>query len=88
MNGLDRMTERLATPRLHFHERHFIAASHDEVDIAMPAAETMRDERPSVAPHPSRGNAFAHDLVFEAVHATAAICTDVLSHRPPSLRLG
>ena len=26
--------------------------------------------------------------LFEAVHATAAICTDVLSHRPPSLRLG
>ena len=59
MNSLNRMTERFATSRLHFHERHFIAPSHDEVDIAMPAAETMRDERPSVAPHPSRGNTFA-----------------------------
>jgi len=54
-----RMAEGIASSGFHFHECDLVAASHDEVDIAMPAAETMGDKFPSVASHPARGNAFA-----------------------------
>jgi len=55
----DRMAEGLAASCLYFHERDLVAASHDEVDIAMSAAETMRDKFPSLASHPSCGDSFA-----------------------------
>ena len=57
--GFNRMAEGFAPSRLHFHERDLVSASHDEIDIAMPTAETVRDEHPSVASHPSCGDAFA-----------------------------
>ncbi|MEY4857685.1 MAG: hypothetical protein RL409_2802 [Gemmatimonadota bacterium] len=59
VDRLDRVSERLASSRLYFDEGDFISTLHDEVDIAMAAAEAMRHELPPVAPHPTRGNPFA-----------------------------
>lgn len=59
VHGLDGVAERFSAPRLHFHERDVVPAPHDQVDIAMPAAEAMRNELPAVASHPSCSNAFA-----------------------------
>lgn len=54
-----RLPKGLAAPRLDFHERNLLPPSHDEVDIAMPAAEPMRDELPAVTPHPAGGDTLA-----------------------------
>ena len=59
VDRLERVSERVAPTRLHFHERDIVSASHDEVDVAMPATEAMRDELPSITSHPSGGDAFA-----------------------------
>ena len=59
VDRLDRVSERLATSRLHFDEGDFISTLHDEVDIPMAASEAVRKEFPTVAPHPTRRDPFA-----------------------------
>ncbi len=59
VDGLHRVPEQLATTRLDFHERDVVSTAHDQVDIPMPATESMRHEAPTVAPHPTRRDPFA-----------------------------
>jgi hypothetical protein len=54
MHRLDRRTECVTASRLHFDERHFVAASHHQIDVAMSTAKTVRNDCPPVAAKPSR----------------------------------
>ena len=47
VHRLDWLSERLTSPRLHLHERDVVPASHDQVNIAVSAAESMSHELPA-----------------------------------------
>lgn len=61
VHRLDRGAELLPTPRLHLHERHLAATSHDEIDVAMADAEPVGEQLPALAHEPSRCDAFAQE---------------------------
>lgn len=58
VNRLYGRTEPLTTPRLHLDEGHLVLALHDEIDIAMAAAEPVCHEPPSVSHEPASRDAF------------------------------
>lgn len=59
VHGLDRRSEPFAAPSLHFDEGNFITATHDQIEITMPAPKTMRDKCPTIATQPARGDTFS-----------------------------
>ena len=59
MHRLHRRAERVAATRLDFDERHRGATLHDQIDIAMPAAESMVEQTPTITQQPARRDTFA-----------------------------
>ena len=59
--GLERPAEVFAAASLDLDERDVVAALHYEIDIAMPAAESMRDDAPAMLLHPLGGDALAEE---------------------------
>lgn len=57
-HGLDRPAEPGVPTGLDLHEGNRVALTHHQVDVAVPAAEAMRDHRPPRSPKPSRRDAF------------------------------
>jgi hypothetical protein len=49
----------LPPSRLDFDKRDGVVATHNEIEIAMTATKPMRNQRPPIAPHPSRGDTFS-----------------------------
>mgnify|MGYP001271707478 CR=1 FL=1 len=59
VHRLDRRAELIAPAGFHLDKRDVTLALHDQIDIAMSTAKSMRDHTPSVATHPARRNTFA-----------------------------
>lgn len=61
VDRLDRGAELIATPGLDLYERHFVVATHDQIDIAMAAAKTVRNDLPPLSHEPTRRDAFTKE---------------------------
>jgi len=57
VNRLYRLTEPVATSRLHLDERNRALAFHDEIDVAMPRSKPPLDDPPPRPPQPPLGDA-------------------------------
>jgi hypothetical protein len=56
VNGLEWGAELLSATGLHFDERHLVATPHDQIDVAVAAAEAMGNDAPPIPHEPTGGD--------------------------------